>query len=79
MRPFEPNHAYYAYADFAGGSGQDSAALAAARGDGDRSVICRVAEWHPLFDPTHVVKEIVETLREYSLNSLMGDKFSGAT
>src|SRR2546426_4732837 len=63
--------------DPAGGSGGDSLTLAIARCEGNRSVICRIAEWRPPFSPVAAAKEVAAILREYGLGRVRGDRFSG--
>jgi terminase large subunit-like protein len=77
--PFEPHYSYRAFIDVAGGSGGDSCALAIARREGERSVVCRIVEWRPPFDPTVVAREVVQILSEYRLASVRGDRYSGGT
>lgn len=75
--PYEPGHRYHAFADPAGGSGGDSFTLAIARRDGDKAVLCRVAEWKPPFDPDQAAAEACEILREYKLRTVEGDHYAG--
>src|SRR3989454_12077567 len=65
--------------DPAGGSGGDSLPLATARCEANRSVICRIAEWRPPFSPVAAAKEVAAILREYGLDRVRGDRFSGGT
>lgn len=77
--PYKPGRAHYAFMDPAGGSGGDSLTLAIARCEGNRSVICRIAEWRPPFSPVAAAKEVAAILREYGLGRVRGDRFSGGT
>jgi hypothetical protein len=77
--PYEPDTPHYAFMDPAGGGGGDSMTLAVARREGNKSVICRIAEWRPPFDAVEAGKEAAAILREYRLTRVHGDRFSGGT
>lgn len=77
--PYEPETPHYAFMDPAGGGGGDSMTLAVARREGNKSVICRIAEWRPPFDAVEAGKEAAAILREYRLSRVHGDRFSGGT
>jgi len=77
--PYAPGQSHFAFIDPAGGSGGDSLALAIARRQGDRCVICRIVEWRPPFNPVEAAKEVAAILRGYKLGRVRGDRFSGGT
>lgn len=61
----------------AGGSGQDSATLAIAHMEEDKSILDCVREIHPPFSPEQVVKEFAATLKRYGIFEVTGDKYAG--
>ncbi len=71
-----PGIKYTAAVDPSGGS-SDSMTLAIAHADGDRGVLDLVREWPSPFSPEEIVTEIVETLRRYSVKSVVGDRYAG--
>ena len=75
--PFEPGKLYSAFVDPAGGSGQDSMALAIACHEGDKAILCRIAEWRPPFSPDEATKECADILEEYRLAKGTGDQYAG--
>ena len=75
--PHDPKFRHSAFADPAGGSGQDAMTLAIARREGDTSVVVRVVEWKPPFSPDDATTEAADILKEYGLARVVGDHFGG--
>jgi hypothetical protein len=76
-RPPVLRERYYAFCDAAGGTGQDSFALAIAHRDKRGTAILDVVrERRPRFVPAAVIAEYAELLRVYRINKVQGDKFS---
>src|SRR5579859_725499 len=78
-RPYHPRHVYRAFVDTSSGSG-DSAALAIAH-DEDHggikvSVLDKVVEAKPPFDPDEKITEFAKVLREYHLTHVTGDAYA---
>lgn len=73
---------YFAFCDPAGGSGSDSMTLAVAhcetRDEIEGIVLDLVREARPPFSPERTVRDFSETLREYGLDTVRGDRFGGA-
>ncbi len=67
---------YFAFCDPSGGS-QDSMTLAIAHHENGRALLDLVLERRPPFSPEAVVKEFVATLKQYSINSVTGDRYGG--
>jgi hypothetical protein len=67
---------YHAFVDPSGGS-SDSMTLAIAHRSGDVGVLDVVREFKPPFSPEAVVREIAETLKEYGLQRVTGDRYAG--
>jgi hypothetical protein len=84
LMPYEAGKTYYAFLDTAGGGGQDSAALAIGHAypkDKGRFGVAvdRVIEWRPTFDAEDTADAIAKALKEYRINTIRGDNFSGDT
>jgi hypothetical protein len=76
--PPAPSFEYKAFADPAGGAGQDSFALAIGhRGPKGQVVLDFLAEKKPPFSPERAVSEFCEILRTYKIIRISGDKFGG--
>ena len=71
--------AYHAFADMAGGSGQDSATLAIAHLDSrsNKVILDVLLERRPLFSPESVVAEFATTLKAYGIRKVIADRFAG--
>jgi hypothetical protein len=69
-------HSYYAMVDPSGGS-SDSFTLAIAHLEGNTAVLDLVRESKPPFSPSDVVSEFAETLKQYDLYRVTGDRYSG--
>ena len=69
---------YHAFTDPSGGRA-DSFTLAIAHKDEDEGkiILDRLEEKRPPFSPQDVVKEFSETLREYDIYQVTGDKYAG--
>ena len=63
--------------DRSSGSSQDSMTLGIAHLEHDRALLDVVLERHPPFSPEAVVREFVETLKQYHVSSVTGDRFGG--
>jgi hypothetical protein len=67
---------YVAFADPSGGS-QDSMTLGIAHREGDALVLDLLRESRPPFSPDQVVQQFAETLKQYGLTTVTGDKYGG--
>lgn len=67
---------YTAFADPSGGSA-DSFTLAIAHSTGKRRILDLVLERKPPFSPEGVVQEFAQTLNQYGVSSVMGDRYAG--
>lgn len=76
-RGFDPVHRYLAFADEAGGSGQDSSTLSIVHIEGGVIVQDIARRWIPPFSPTQVIAEKAALLKLFHLNRVTGDKWSG--
>jgi hypothetical protein len=73
-----PMFRYTAFADLAGGTGQDSAALAIGHREDDIIVLDCIHAWPPPFDPLVVVEEMARlSYAVYGVRTIQGDRFSG--
>ncbi|AMY10127.1 Mu-like prophage FluMu protein gp28 [Luteitalea pratensis] len=81
VRPYDSRHAYRAFVDPAGGSGQDSMTIAIAHTERVRDVSTHVidllVEIRPPFSPEEAVDRFVRHLREYRISTVFGDRFAG--
>lgn len=68
---------YFAFCDFAGGSGRDSATLAIGYHDDGLVKLAAIRERKPKFSPKNVVAEFAETLKSYNVREVIGDRFAG--
>jgi hypothetical protein len=77
-RPYLPGRHYVAFVDPSGGSG-DSMTMAI--GHNDRSanvaILDVLREVRPPFSPEQTVDEFVETLKNYKINRVQGDRYAG--
>jgi hypothetical protein len=71
-----PGVRYYAFADCAGGTGNDSFALAVSSQCDGRYVLDVVRERKPRFVPSEVIKEFAGLCRQYGINEVQSDKYS---
>jgi hypothetical protein len=76
VRPPVPGVFYSAFVDLAGGSGGDSATLAVCHLEGVRVVLDLIVERKPKFSPMSVVAEFCETLKQYNVRTVVGDRYS---
>jgi hypothetical protein len=75
----EPGVKYQAFADPAGGSGQDSFALAIAHRNAEGGIVLDcLREKRPAFNAETVVEELAEVLRTYRVTTVRGDRYAGA-
>jgi hypothetical protein len=70
------HHQYFAFVDFASGSGRDSAALAIAHKEGDIAVLDCLREIRPPFSPQAAVAEFVGIAKRYQLIKVTGDRWA---
>jgi len=68
---------YKAFVDVAGGGGKDSFGICIAHLEEKRVVIDVVRSRQPKFNPDEVTSQYCKLLKEYSLYSVIGDKYSG--
>jgi hypothetical protein len=69
-------NSYYGFVDPSGG-GADSFTLGIAHLEGNMAILDLVREAKPPFSPSDVVGEFAETLRQYGLHRVIGDRYSG--
>ena len=69
-------NSYYGFVDPSGGSA-DSFTLGIAHLEGNMAILDCVREARPPFSPANVVGEFAETLRQYGLYRVTGDRYSG--
>lgn len=67
---------YHAFVDVSGGRGDDSALAIAHREDG-KVVMDFIGRWKAPFNPEQVVNEMVEELRRYRVDRVVGDNYAG--
>lgn len=75
-RPYIPRLNYRAFIDPSGGSA-DSMTLAIGHREGDGIILDAVRERKPPFSPDDVVSEFAATLKEYKINTVVGDRYAG--
>jgi hypothetical protein len=79
-RPRQPGVTYVAYADAAGGTGQDSFTLAVGHAEADAArsvVIDLVRERKPRFVAADVIAEFARILHSYGIAEVVADGFAG--
>jgi len=76
LPPEDKNH-YRAFADVAGGSGKDSFAIAIGHLEDKRIIIDVVRSRQPKFNPDEVTSQYCELLKQYSVYSVQGYRYSG--
>ena len=67
---------YTSFADPASGSGKDSFTVAISHLDGDTAVLDVVRAWKPPFNPSGVIAEAAELLKQYGLSETTGDRYA---
>jgi terminase large subunit-like protein len=73
----QPNVTYFSAIDPAGGSGKDSMSLCVSHLEGETVVIDCIRERRPNFNPSDVVEEFVEVLKDYRCTIVHGDRWGG--
>ncbi len=68
---------YYAFVDVAGGGGKDSYAMAIGHLEGEKVIVDVVRSVRPKFNPEEVTRQYCDLLKDYQINTVQGDKFSG--
>lgn len=63
--------------DHAGGTGEDSFAVAISHRDADIVVVDLCREWRPPFSATDVMAEVAGIARRYRVSRIVGDKYAG--
>jgi len=74
--PYLSEHRYSGFVDPSGGS-QDSMTLAIGHSEDKRVVLDVVRERRPPFSPEDVVEEFVQTLKDYRISTIQGDRYGG--
>ena len=67
---------YVGFADAASGSGKDAFTLAIAHRDGERAVLDVCRAWRPPFNPSGVIAEAAQVLRDYRCSTVEGDRYA---
>ena len=75
VRPPHPSVPYTAFADPSGGRG-DAFAAAIAHAEGQHFLLDALAEHRAPFDPSIVVHQIAQLLREYGIAEITGDRYA---
>jgi len=68
---------YKCFVDVAGGGGKDSYSIALGHLENEKIIIDLVRSRAPKFNPDEVTRQYCELLESYSIDSVIGDKFSG--
>jgi hypothetical protein len=80
-RPLElpptEGRSYKAFVDVAGGGGKDSYAIGVGHLEGEKIIIDAVRARQPKFNPEEVTAQYCRLLGEYSVFSVVGDRYSG--
>jgi len=79
MLSYEEGVKRHAFADPAGGGGQDSLAVCIAQSQNGIASVCDLFEKRPPFDAVETAKEVAAFLKGYKITTLRGDAYSGAT
>lgn len=80
-RPYQSGHGYRAFVDMSGGS-HDDAVLCIAHLDTEGRVIIDLVQDQGAkapFDPNRAVERFTQTLHDYRVAAVMGDKYAGET
>jgi len=74
-----PGVSYVAGIDFAGGSGQDSLALAFCHYDAtsEKIIVDMVHEWKPPFSPSETIREVAILCHHFGIDTVIGDRWGG--
>ena len=75
--PYRSDFDYTSFVDVAGGGGRDSYAVCIGHKENDRIVVDVVRSRQPKFNPEDVTLQYSELLKEYKIDEVTGDKFSG--
>ena len=78
LPPALSTHRYVAFADPAGGSGQDSMTLGIAHAEGERVVLDVLREVRPPFSPDMVCRDFAAVLRMYGVTEITSDRYAGS-
>jgi len=74
--PYNSNYGYFAFVDPSGGS-KDSMTLAIGHTENEIRVLDCLREKKPPFSPENVVEQFAETLKEYHVHTVTGDRYGG--
>jgi hypothetical protein len=72
-----PGVTYFGFTDPAGGSGQDAMTLAICHLEDSVVVLDCLRERRPPFNPSDTASEFIETLKDYGITIVHGDRFAG--
>jgi hypothetical protein len=72
----EPGRRYEAFCDPASGSGKDAFTLALAHEQDGRQALDLVRAWQPSFNPSGVIAEAAELVKQYGLRDVSGDRYA---
>jgi hypothetical protein len=75
-RPPQPHLNFVAFADAAGGTGEDSFAFSIAHREASY-VVDVVREYRPRFIPAQVIAELAQLCKAYRVTKIYGDRFGG--
>ena len=75
--PYNSDFTYQAFTDCAGGGGKDSYATCIGHKQDNGIIIDVVRSRRPQFNPEEVTHQHAELLKEYKIDTVSGDKFSG--
>lgn len=71
------NRVYQAFVDVSGGRKDDATLAIAHRNEDDRIVVDCLKIWRPPFNPTIVIGQMADVLREYRIRRVTGDNYAG--
>jgi hypothetical protein len=77
-RPYDSKFQYRAFADPAGGSGQDSFTMAIAHNEKDQVVVDAIRETKPPFNPEDTTETYCQSLNSYRIRTVHGDRYAGS-
>lgn len=76
-RPYLSEFKYYAFADPAGGSGQDSYTLAIGHVEKGVCILDAIREAKPPFSPKAITEQFATLLKSYHITKVIGDRYAG--
>jgi hypothetical protein len=75
--PFQSKNNYIAFVDCAGGGGTDAYAMAIGHLDDQKVIIDVVRSRAPKYNPDEITAQYCNLLKDYSVHSVTGDRYSG--